>query len=153
MYERFIEETDKIKNRAWATKIKYFVKGKNGTRKVIEECDNFIVYSPEKCNPFYDVSAYEERDPLPYIAIGRYGKERVKKDGTISALMLVFHNPNCMWKGQTRYYDGEGNEISKDEYELVNKPKAYKAPTNPNYTTACYTIKINNILEINGVRL
>ena len=153
MYERFIEETNKITNRAWATKIKYFVEGKNGTRKIIEECDNFIIYSPEKCNPFYDATTYESREGTPYVAIGRYGKERVKKDGTVSALMLVFHNPNCMWRGEPRFYDGNGNEISRDEYELVNKPREYKAPTNPNYTTACYTIKIDNILEINGVRL
>jgi hypothetical protein len=69
----------------------------------------------------------------------------MKKDGTMSYTCLFWVSNGKNHTPKVRYFLADGTEISKAEYEIVNPPKNYSAPS------TCYTKKIEDIISINGV--
>jgi len=136
--EAFITKTDGIVKGRYAH-IEYITKGKNGTYKIVSCVCRFLNYDPKRDNPYYDPTK-PQLPTIPYEKIGRFGKRTTKKDGTLSETCLIWISKSNN-HAKVKYFDGNGNEISRTEYELINPAKSKEI-------VSCYTKRIEDILNI-----
>lgn len=141
--ELFIKLTEKIKKGQY-TSIVYRTMEKNGSYKLVHSVAQFLNYNPMRDNPSYDPNNYNPRMDK-YEKIGKYGKAKMKKDGTMSYTCLLWISKGKNHFPKIQYFLENGTEISKAEYEMLNPPKNHPNPT------TCYTKKIEDIISINGV--